>query len=100
MLFLVLIFRNISIQNQKVLNEISFLFQASHFGSSSVALPGFAGLFKAAAKYKRKNAEKLVDYQTLRGGVVDIDDIPVSCMILSFFLFKYRTLFLMELGQE
>jgi len=56
----------------------SYVYQsmATHFDRDDVALPGFRDFFAKSASEEREHAQKLIDYQNLRGGRVIFDNIP------------------------
>ena len=49
--------------------------QATYFGRDDIALPGFSKRFKEASQEETEHADKLIDYQTMRGGKVVFRDI-------------------------
>jgi len=48
---------------------------ATYFARDDVALGGFAKRFREASKEEMEHADKLIDYQTMRGGRVVFKDI-------------------------
>merc|ERR1712241_736421 len=48
---------------------------ATYFGRDDIALPGFSKRFKEASQEETEHADKLIDYQTMRGGKVVFRDI-------------------------
>merc|ERR1712076_50467 len=48
---------------------------ATYFGRDDIALPGFSKRFKDASQEETEHADKLIDYQTMRGGKVVFRDI-------------------------
>eukprot|EP01023_Acetabularia_acetabulum_P009789 TRINITY_DN1442_c0_g1_i1.p1 TRINITY_DN1442_c0_g1~~TRINITY_DN1442_c0_g1_i1.p1 ORF type:complete len:245 (-),score=33.91 TRINITY_DN1442_c0_g1_i1:336-1070(-) len=57
--------------------NISYVYHAmySYFDRDDVALPGFAQYFKKCSEEEREHAEKLMEYQNLRGGRVKLQSI-------------------------
>ena len=57
--------------------NVSYAYHAlyAYFSRDNVALPGLAAYFKAASVEEREHAEKLMDYQALRGGKVVLQSI-------------------------
>lgn len=62
--------------------SISYLYHSmfSFFDRDNVGLPGFAEYFKHESEEERSHAEKLMEYQTLRGGRVVLGSLmsPIS----------------------
>lgn len=54
--------------------SISYVYHSLHayFDRDNVALPGFAAFFKAASDEEREHAQKLIDFQNMRGGRVKL----------------------------
>eukprot|EP00245_Coleochaete_scutata_P003549 TRINITY_DN151_c0_g1_i1.p1 TRINITY_DN151_c0_g1~~TRINITY_DN151_c0_g1_i1.p1 ORF type:complete len:270 (-),score=58.97 TRINITY_DN151_c0_g1_i1:240-1049(-) len=57
--------------------NISYVYHSlyAYFDRDNVALPGFAKYFKDASQEEREHAEKLMDYQNMRGGRVKLNSI-------------------------
>lgn len=49
-----------------------YLSMSAYYSRSDVALPGFAAWFKNASNEERDHADKLINYQNLRGGTVKL----------------------------
>ena len=62
--------------------SVSYLYHAmsAYFDRDNVGLPGFAKFFREESEEERSHAEKLMEYQTLRGGRVVLGSLmsPIS----------------------
>lgn len=61
--------------NMELYASYVYMGLASYFGQSDVGLPGFQKFFKASSEEERTHAEKLIKYQSLRGGMCVFKDI-------------------------
>ena len=52
------------------------IFQSAFFDREDQALPGFSKFFRKASEEEREHAQKLIDYQNMRGGKVVFQDVP------------------------
>merc|ERR1712014_181043 len=53
-----------------------YLSMATYFSREDIALHGFAKRFADSSKEEREHADKLIEYQTKRGGRVVLKDVP------------------------
>ena len=53
----------------------TYLSMASYFERDDVALPGFAEYFRKASKEEMEHAQKLMEFQSKRGGRILLTDI-------------------------
>jgi ferritin heavy chain len=60
-----------------------YMSMASYFHRDDIALPGFHKFFSRMSDEEREHAQKLMNYQNMRGGRVVLRDISVS---LKFYL--------------
>lgn len=62
--------------------NVSYVYHAlyAYFNRDNVALPGLTQYFKASSVEEREHAEMLMDYQTLRGGKVQLANIVMPQM--------------------
>merc|ERR1712180_79307 len=56
--------------NMELYASYVYLSMAAYFARDDIALHGFAKRFKEASHEEREHAEKLIEYQTTRGGKV------------------------------
>merc|ERR1719391_1427339 len=61
--------------NMELAAANDYLSMSAYFARSDVALPGFAAWFRNSSNEERVHADKLIDYQNLRGGIVKLGDI-------------------------
>jgi len=70
------------LQSYSIEYNISYVYHAlyTYFGRDNVALPGLAAFFKEQSDEEKEHAEKLMEYQNLRGGRVKLQGItsPIS----------------------
>merc|ERR1711970_1203582 len=52
-----------------------YLSMSAYFARDDIALHGFSKRFRAASSEEKEHAEKLIDYQTMRGGRVTFREI-------------------------
>lgn len=69
--------------NMELYASYVYMGLASYFGQSDVALSGFHKFFKASSDEERGHAEKLIKYQSLRGGQCVFKDIKAPDAIQS-----------------
>merc|ERR1711970_171323 len=58
--------------NMELAAANDYLSMSAYFARSDVALPGFAAWFRNCSNEEREHADKLIDYQNLRGGTVKL----------------------------
>jgi len=58
--------------NMELAAANDYLSMSAYFARSDVALPGFAAWFRNCSNEEREHADKLIDYQNLRGGIVKL----------------------------
>lgn len=76
-----------------LLSLFYFFHQAFYFERDDVALPGFAKFFSKSSKDERKHAERLMQYQNMRGGRIVLQDIKVGIInLMSFYVCKFHAL--------
>lgn len=61
--------------NMELTASYVYLSMASYFSRHDVALPNIAKFFKEQSHEEREHAEKLIDYQSMRGGSLQFSDI-------------------------
>lgn len=85
--------QNFSAEAEKAINEqinaeltASYLYlsAASYFGRDDVALKGFEKFFKKSSDEEREHAQKLIEYQNMRGGRVKFQDIKWPGFSMAF----------------
>jgi ferritin heavy chain len=54
----------------------TYLALAAYFARDNVALPGLRKFFQKSSDEEREHAEKLIAYQTMRGGKVNLGSVP------------------------
>ena len=55
---------------------MTLIIQSAFFDREDQALPGFSKFFRKASEEEREHAQKLIDYQNMRGGKVVFQDVP------------------------
>merc|ERR1711922_82499 len=58
--------------NMELAAANDYLSMSAYFGRSDVSLHGFAAWFRNSSNEEREHADKLIDYQNLRGGIVKL----------------------------
>ncbi|KAG5832309.1 hypothetical protein ANANG_G00289740 [Anguilla anguilla] len=61
--------------NMELFASYTYMSMAHYFERDDVALPGFAHFFKENSKEEREHAEKLMSFQTKRGGRIFLQDV-------------------------
>merc|ERR1712107_804844 len=74
--------------NMELYASYVYLSMAAYFARDDIALHGFAKRFKEASHEEREHAEKLIEYQTTRGGKVDSGRLPNPLLTSGARLFK------------
>jgi len=69
--------------NMELYASYVYMGLASYFGQSDIALPGYQKFFSASSNEERGHAEKLIKYQSLRGGRSVFHDIKAPAEIQS-----------------
>lgn len=79
--------------------NVSYIYHAlfAYFDRDNVALPGFAKYFKDASDEERDHAEKLMKYQNIRGGKVNLHSILLPAIMEFDDAQKGDALYAMEL---
>lgn len=74
----------ISLHSNLYINVLSISFQGMYFDRDDVALPNFSSFFLERSVKEREQAEKLLEYQNMRGGRIVLQTIAVSpkCQVL------------------
>jgi len=66
--------------NSQIIKELNasyvYMAMATHFDRDDVALKGVSNYFKKSSNEEREHAQRLIDYQNLRGGQVVLTDLP------------------------
>merc|ERR1712215_580273 len=61
--------------NMELYASYVYLSMSAYFAQDGIALHGFSKRFRAASSEEKEHAEKLIDYQTMRGGRVTFREI-------------------------